>query len=85
MLPLNQGNSMVCSGKDTCFADRQTEVCIPKQPSYSWVALVISFFNFYFTLKEEMQPIPVFLPGKYPGRKSLAGYSPWGCKESDMI
>ena len=27
---------------------------------------------------------PVFLPGKSHGQKSLAGYSPWGCKESDM-
>ena len=29
------------------------------------------------------QPTPVFLPGKFHGQKSLAGYSPWGCKESD--
>ena len=26
----------------------------------------------------------VFLPGNFPGQRSLAGYSPWGCKESDM-
>ena len=25
-----------------------------------------------------------FLPGKFHGQKSLASYSPWGCKESDM-
>ena len=25
----------------------------------------------------------VFLPGKYHGQKSLAGYSPWGLKEFD--
>ena len=31
------------------------------------------------------QPTPVFLTGKFHGQKSLAGYSPWGCKESDMI
>ena len=29
------------------------------------------------------QPIPVFLPGESHGQRSLAGYSPWGCKESD--
>ena len=29
-------------------------------------------------------PAPVFLPGKSHGQRSLAGYSPWGCKESDM-
>ena len=27
----------------------------------------------------------VFLSGKFPGERSLAGYSPWGCKESDTI
>ena len=29
------------------------------------------------------QPIPVFLPGESHGQRSLAGYSPWGYKESD--
>ena len=27
---------------------------------------------------------PVSLPGKSHGPRSLVGYSPWGCKESDM-
>ena len=27
---------------------------------------------------------PVFLPGEFYGQRSLAGYSPWGHKESDM-
>jgi len=30
------------------------------------------------------QLTPVFLPGKSHGERSLVGYSPWGCKESDM-
>ena len=34
--------------------------------------------------RRKWQPTPVFLPGKSHGRRSLAGYSPWGCKESDM-
>ena len=29
------------------------------------------------------QPIPIFLPGKFHAQRSLAGYSPWGRKESD--
>ena len=29
------------------------------------------------------QPAPVFLPGESQGQGSLAGYSPWGHKESD--
>ena len=28
-------------------------------------------------------PTPVFLPGEFHGQRSLRGYSPWGCKESD--
>ena len=34
-------------------------------------------------LEKEMQPTPGFLPGKSHGRRSLVGYRPWGCKESD--
>ena len=30
------------------------------------------------------QPTPVFLPGESHGQGSLASYSPWRCKESDM-
>ena len=29
------------------------------------------------------QPMPIFLPGEFHGERSLAGYSPWGHKESD--
>ena len=30
-------------------------------------------------------PLPLFLPGKSHEQRSLAGCSPWGLKESDMI
>ena len=33
--------------------------------------------------RREWQPTPVFLSGEFPGWRSLAGYSPWGHKESD--
>ena len=33
--------------------------------------------------RRNWQPTPVFLPGEFHGQRSLAGYSPWGCKESD--
>ena len=29
-------------------------------------------------------PLQVFLSGESHGQRSLVGYSPWGCKESDM-
>ena len=35
-------------------------------------------------LEKEMVPTSVFLPGKSHGQRSLAGYNPRGCKESDI-
>ena len=29
------------------------------------------------------QPASVFLPGESHGQRSLVGYNPWGCEESD--
>ena len=34
--------------------------------------------------RRKRQPTPVFLPGKFHGQRSMAGYSPWGCRELDM-
>ena len=34
--------------------------------------------------RRKWQPMPVFLPGKSHGQRSLASFSPWDCKESDM-
>ena len=33
--------------------------------------------------RRKWQPTPVFLPGKFQGERRLAGYRPWGLKESD--
>ena len=33
--------------------------------------------------RRKRRPTPVFLPGEFHGQRSLAGYSPWGCKELD--
>ena len=35
--------------------------------------------------RRKWHPTPVFLPGKFYGQRSLAGYSQQGRKESDMI
>ena len=34
--------------------------------------------------RRKWQPTPVYLPGQFHGQRSLAGYSPWDCKELDM-
>ena len=33
--------------------------------------------------RRQRHPTPVLLHGKSHGRRSLVGYNPWGCKESD--
>ena len=42
-----------------------------------------SFLGGEDPLEEEVALSPVFLPGKSPGQRSLAGCSPQGCKERD--
>ena len=36
-----------------------------------------------FPWRRAWKPTPIFLPGESHGQRSLAGYSPWGCEESD--
>ena len=33
--------------------------------------------------RRKWQSTPAFMPGKFHGQRSLVGYGPWGCKESD--
>ena len=46
-----------------------------RQPLSPWVGKI--------PWRRKWQPTPVFLPRKIHGLRSLAGYSPWGHKESD--
>ena len=43
----------------------------------SWVGQIL--------WRRAWQPTPMFLPGKFHGQRSMAGYSPWGCKESTKL
>ena len=45
---------------------------------------LIYFLLGMFYWSRQWQPTPVLLPGKSHGRRSLVGYSPWGCRELDM-
>ena len=36
-------------------------------------------------LEKGMVTHSIFLPGEFHRQRNLAGYSPWGCKESDTI
>uniref|UniRef100_A0AC11ESQ7 Ribosomal protein S25 n=1 Tax=Ovis aries TaxID=9940 RepID=A0AC11ESQ7_SHEEP len=58
-----------------------------------WTSLVAQTVKHLSTMREtwvrslpwrrKWQSAPVLLPGKSHGQRSLVGYSPWGCRESD--
>ena len=48
------------------------------------VGMYVHIYVYIYPWRRKWQPAPVFLPGKFHGQRSLAGYSPWGRKESDM-
>ena len=56
----------------------QTVKCLPAM----WETRV-RFLGQEDPLEKEMVTHSVFLPGESHGQRSLAGYSPWGCKELD--
>ena len=58
-----------------------------KEPTCQWRRRKKCGFNLWvgkIPWRRKWQPIPVFLPGKFHGWRSLAGYSPWSHKASDM-
>ena len=70
---------------------------IERKPQFDWASLVAQRLNCLPAMKEswvrslgredpleqEMATTAVFLPGESHGGRSLVGYSPPGCKESD--
>ena len=48
---------------------------------HDWMSS-LSLFTFMHW-RRKWQPTPVLSSGKSHGQRSLVGYSPWGCKESD--
>ena len=66
---------------------------LPKQFGSNWKVVMQLLqdrrpgFNPYvekIPWRRKWQPTPVLLPGEFHGRRSLEGYSLWGCKETDM-
>ena len=62
-----------------CFLEAQTV----KSLLAVWETFVWSLWVGNILWRGKWQPTPVFLPGKSHGWRSLAGYSPWGRKQSD--
>ena len=49
----------------------------------TWVTQVWFWFK-KIPSNRKWKPAPGFLPGKFQGQRNLAGYSPWGHKQSDI-
>ena len=86
-------SKMQCSGKKTSDVSSRFFFfffwCVYTYIRASLVVLVHKGCEFdpwvgKISWRRPWQPTPVFLPGKSYGRRKLAGYSPWGHKESDM-
>ena len=73
--PLN--TSLAVLGKPLQCRRPGFDPCVGKIP---WRRTCGNLFqySFHFSLFP-----PVFSPGKFHGERTLMGYSPWGCKESD--
>ena len=54
----------------------------PPAPQETQETRVISL-DWEDSRRRKWQPTPVFLPREFHGQRSLVGYSPWDCKESD--
>ena len=51
--------------------------------SLSFISVLLKNSALIFR-RRQWHPTPVLLPGKFHGWRSLVGYSPWDCEESDM-
>ena len=69
--PMQKSLAGGSDGKESTCQFRRFKRC----QFYPWV--------WKFPWRRKWQSIPVFLPGESHGPRSLAGYSPWGHKESD--
>ena len=59
-----------------CFLDSSVGLLQCRRPWFdSWVGKIPWI--------RDRLPTPIFWPGEFHGQRSLAGYNPWGCKESE--
>ena len=60
----------------------QVALVVKNPPANADVGDVSSIPGGKIPWRREWQHVPVFLPGKFHGQKSLVGYSPWGRKQT---
>ena len=79
-LPLRWGARRMQSGVEECglfwWLRQQRNFPQCRRPGFSpWIGKI--------PCRREWLPTPRFLPREFHGQRSLEGYRPWGCKESD--
>ena len=73
----NLNGKRILKSLDICICLTEPICCTPETN----MTLQI---NYTLIWRRKWQPTPVFLPRETHGQRSLAGYSPWTRKESDM-
>ena len=76
LFPEEKTTTKYVSGLPRCCSDKES-ACQCRTGCNPWVGKI--------PWGMKWQPTLVFLPGESRGQRSLAGYSPWGRRESDMI
>ena len=80
-------NCQGTSGRVISLADwgsKSSLVCILVLFDSNWLYVVFLGYVILPKLCPALFPPVTILPGEFLGQRSLAGYSPWVCKESDM-
>ena len=72
----------------SCIVDRHFTIWTIREVHiyryiYIYIHIHICIFSLDICWRTEWQPTLVFLLRECHGQRSLAGHSPWGCKESD--
>ena len=85
MLEINEesNSNSILNQLSQCCSFREfslTQECILKHPGTVQIELIVGIIKCW---RRAWKLTPVFLPGESHGQRSLASYSPWGCKDSD--
>ena len=63
---------------------KNVQPCLTPFPVLNQSVIACKVLIVVIPWRRQWKPTPVLLPGESHGGRSLVGYSPWGCKESDM-
>ena len=83
---LSEVLSFYCSKHSICLISNNSSSSwwfIGKESAYQYRRCRFDPWVKKISWRRQWKPIPIFLPGKFHGQRSLVGYSPWGRKKLD--